>query len=380
MTDNDIHIEQLIIERLTGVISEEDSFYLDGLLNTDEGVRSQLEKAREKLEGSSLVNPGLLDEQKAWNQVKEGIVERRRNRSLRMRRWAVAASLMIPLIIGGVYLFRKPHTALIAGVHTVDKGVKLYLSGSGVVNLSKYGSTDSVFQHVKLKIGNGNLSYVPINGTQSRAMNTLVIPATATYQITLSDGTKVSLNSMSRLKFPFAFSGAKREVYLEGEAYFKVAKDADHPFIVHTSLTDIEVLGTEFNVNSYDSSRVKTALVSGSVSASAVGGGHILLKPGYKAVFSRSNGFDVSKFDPNNELSWMQGIYYFQNASLESISGMIYRWYGDTLVFDDRKASESRFTGAMLKDNPLTELLDNMVVTSNIHYYHKDGVIHISAQ
>jgi ferric-dicitrate binding protein FerR (iron transport regulator) len=186
---------------------------------------------------------------------------------------------------------------------------------------------------------------------------------------------------MTELKFSFAFSANKREVWLNGEAYFNVAKDDHRPFIVHTPLTDIKVLGTSFNVNTYDSFEVKTSLVDGAVrTESARGSDQVLLKPGYEAVFSPHAGFAVHSFDTNNVLSWMSGVYYFEHATLKSIGPVISRWYGDSLIFDDPRAASSRFSGAMIKEKDLREFLDNLTLTSNIQIRYTNGgkEIHLS--
>ncbi|MGY0036742.1 FecR family protein [Pedobacter sp. NJ-S-72] len=119
----------------------------------------------------------------------------------------------------------------------------------------------------QIKKGDHGLRY-KLDDHKIQEWSTLVVPVKLDYQITLSDGTRVWLNSASSLHFPFSFSGATREVYLTGEAFFKVAKNPDQPFIVHTNQTDVKVLGTEFNVNSYNSNITMTSLVEGSVKTS----------------------------------------------------------------------------------------------------------------
>jgi hypothetical protein len=382
MTEREIHIEQLMLEQLTGVISGEDALYLEDLLQNDDGIRLQWEefnRSFEKKGHSGFL--GNIDAEKAWGCIRKGIADKRRSRIVKIRKLMIAASLIIPLLIAGVFFYRSGTAPDLSLVQPPDSSVKLYVGGSHPINLSQYNtpSNFSVLSNIRLQVSKGKMTYTPLNNRVDHALNTLMVPATATYRITLSDGTDVLLNSMSQLKFPFAFSGGTREVWLKGEAYFRVARDARHPFIVHTPMTQINVLGTEFNVDTYDSLRVKTALINGKVSTLAVNGKSITLKPGYESVFSPEKGFAVNPFDRSTELSWMQGIYYFQNASLQNIAAVVYRWYGETMLFDDVKSSSSRFTGAMLKSEPLKEFLDNMESTSNIRYYERNDAIHISA-
>src|SRR5690606_25037817 len=145
---------------------------------------------------------------------------------------------------------------------------------------------------VKLNMANGKLDYQSSN--TSLEWNIISVPFKRDYKLILSDGTEVWLNSLSNLRFPFNFIGEKREVFLEGEAYFKVAKDTK-PFIVHVGETDIKVLGTSFNINS-DGTQVITSLVEGSVLNSA-GNESVLLKPGYQSIFEPLTGFKEQAFD-----------------------------------------------------------------------------------
>lgn len=383
MTEKEIHIEQLMMEKLTGLIGEEDARYLEELLQSDEEIQQQWEKIKETFERSE-VHHYLqnMDTERGWMKVREGVAKSKKNRELKRRILLIAASLIAPLILAGLFFYRgNPRKQDIAAANPANS-VKLYVSGAPAINLSRYKASAGIspLKNVSLKVGNGRLSYAPLNSEVSGALNTLVVPATATYAITLSDGTQVSLNSMSQLKFAFTFSQNKREVWLSGEAYFRVAKDPDRPFVVHARSTEITVLGTEFNVNTYDSEQVRTALVSGSVSTQAAGRQPVMLKPGYAAVFSPEKGFGVTAFDLDNELSWMRGIYYFRNATLENIAPVIHRWYGDTILFDDAPSASTRFTGAMLKDKPLKEFLDNLALTSNIRYYSIGTAIHVETK
>ncbi len=372
------HIEQLMMERLTGVISDSDSGYLDSLLRKDENIYLKWEKEKADFERQKLQYLKSVDAEEAWLLVKEGISLKRQRRKVRIRRSMIAVSLLLPLFFAVLFLSKKSKEGSPAPDKAMTNGIQLRIAGSQTINLSQYMPSKGLppISNLKLKVGKGGLSYVPLNDQVSRALNTLIVPATKTYRVTLSDGTEVILNSVSSLKFPFIFSGSKREVWLEGEAYFRVAKDEVHPFIVHTSLTSIKVLGTSFNVNTYDSSTVKTALVSGLISMQADGKWE-QVEPGYEAAFSHKKGFNISAFDNNTILSWLKGVYYFQDAPLKQIAPVIQRWYGKQIIFDDSEISTNRFTGALIKNKPVNDFLNNLSLTSNIHYYTKDSVIHI---
>ena len=383
MNNWDLHIEQLIVEKISGTINEEDSSYLDGLIETDAKIKEKWEKIKKKFQ--SLESQRFLqgiDAENGWLKFEKGIRRKKLGRTILIRRLTIAASFMIPLCIAAIFFFHSKTSNSIALVPNSDRNVKLYVNGTGLIDLSNYTSLSGIdtLNNVKLTINKGSLSYVASNNQASGTLNTLVIPETQTYKLTLSDGSEVWLNSLSQLKFPFIFSKDKREVWINGEAYFKVAKNRLWPFIVHTSLTDIQVLGTEFNVNTYDSLQIKTALVNGSINTRAANGRSILLKPGFQSVFSKTKEFKVAAFDSESELSWMKGVYFFQNSSLNDIAHIVYRWYGITLIFDNDKISSSRFTGALIKEKTLKEFLDNLVLTSNINisYRSDNGAIRLS--
>lgn len=382
MIEREVHIEQLMLEKLTGMISEEDRHYLDGLLESNEKTRAQWKKIKEKFDNNPRNYLQNINEEDAWKQVKEGIRARKNQRSRKVRTLAIAASFLLLLAAAGLIFYPVKTPSGLVDAKQQNKSVKLYVGGSRAINLSQYKTTPKLpaINNISLKIGNGRLSYVPQSKQVSPALNTLVIPTTKTYKITLSDGTEVTLNSMSKLKFPFTFLKNKREVFVSGEAYFKVAKDANRPFIVHTPSTTINVLGTEFNVNTYDSLHISTSLVSGSVQTIGNRGQSVRLKPGQEAVFSPDGKFKIQNFDANNTLSWMRGVYFFQNCRLKDIAAVAYRWYGQTIKFDAPSEANSRFTGALLKHKPLKAFLNKLSFTSNIRYYNKDGAIHLATK
>lgn len=210
------------------------------------------------------------------------------------------------------------------------------------------------------------------------AKNLLIVPDGRIYHLTLSDGTKVTLNAATRLRFPFHFSGATREVYLDGEAYFSVAKNASHPFIVHTPLTSIRVLGTKFNVNTYQKDAVNTCLVEGSVRTQANDGqGHALeLQPGKEAYFQQEAGFKVTAFDQEEVLSWIQEVNYFHNLPLPKLAELITRYYGVPVILDNNKLMNRSVTGMMDRKN-LPELLSDLSIIAGVNYYYTGKQLHL---
>lgn len=208
--------------------------------------------------------------------------------------------------------------------------------------------------------------------------NQLIVPRGGEYRLTLSDGTKVWLNSSSVLTFPTVFAGDFRRVQLTGEAFFEVSPDAGHPFIVVTPKMDVKVLGTSFNVSVYeDEEAVHTTLLKGRVEVRTGGGEPCELKPGEQAYLT---GGELTRKEVNTSqfTSWINGKFMFFNTPLEEISKQISRWYDVDIFFSREEVKEIRFTGAMLRFEPLEELIRMIESTSNVRFSVKNKTIVIS--
>ncbi|QHS62258.1 FecR family protein [Chitinophaga agri] len=210
--------------------------------------------------------------------------------------------------------------------------------------------------------------------------NTLTVPPKTDYRIELSDGTEVHLNASSTLRFPFIFPGKTREVYLEGEAYFTVAHDPKHPFIVHTGTTSVIALGTTFNVNSYDNNLITTSLVTGSVVTDVGDSLDVTLKPGYEAIYKPGERFRVKRFDENVTLGWRDGIFRFHNKPLEEIVPVLKRWFGLKVIFTSSAIANIQFTGDLEKEKSITNFLDELCWEKKLDYKIYDGTVHFTLQ
>ena len=183
------------------------------------------------------------------------------------------------------------------------------------------------------------------------------------------------MNAATRLRFPFHFYGKQREVYIEGEAYFKVAKDASHPFIVHTPLTQVQVLGTSFNINTYAAGNVKTALVEGKVLTKSSDGKSMELTPGYAANYETAEGFVSGVFDEDDVLSWINGVYYFHNIPVAELAVLASRCYGIKIVLNKNDFTGRSVTG-LLDKNKLVDFLSDLKTTARIDYYYSGNELH----
>ena len=198
--------------------------------------------------------------------------------------------------------------------------------------------------------------------TQHAAPNTLTTPRGGEFKVTLEDGTEVWLNAQTTLRYPETFDGDERRVEVTGEAYFKVAKNAEKPFYVVSGGQEVRVYGTEFNVHAYqDEPTIFTTLVEGSISLKPVEGNRseLMLTPGNQAVFSRSDASArVRKVDTEVVTSWRSGVFVFENQNLEQIMRTLSRWYNFEYEFADQRVAQTEFMGSIPRYGSFNEVID----------------------
>ena len=202
----------------------------------------------------------------------------------------------------------------------------------------------------------GNKLSVVSTASHTSTINTLMTPSSATAEITLSDGTEVWLNADSKLVYPEHFSSKTREVTLTGEAYFNVAHDAAHPFIVRTAGVSTKVLGTEFNVKAYKPNDTHITLIEGKVQLSTQ---HALcdIIPGEDATFN-GKALHVSEVDTERFTAWRNGDFYFDNETFLSIAQEIGRWYNVSVVFNDPEKMNTRLFFAAPKNDGIQDIVE----------------------
>ena len=172
--------------------------------------------------------------------------------------------------------------------------------------------------------------------TEQTSMQTLSVPRGKDYHLVLADGTEVWVNAESRLHYPSRFTGDVRTVRLEGEAYFKVAHDERHPFVVETERLTTRVLGTEFNLQSYTGEDVSVTLVTGRVAVRTDGTGEqVSLLPGQELTLEADGASPtVQNVDTYARTQWKEGYFYFDRASLDEILHVLGRWYNVDIELD----------------------------------------------
>ncbi len=217
------------------------------------------------------------------------------------------------------------------------------------------------------------LSYkqIDLKETFGLEYNTIIIPRGGEYQLTLSDGSRVWLNSDTRLRYPVNFSEEKRQVYLDGEAYFEVSH-SEKPFEVYGGGQKVQVLGTSFNVMAYrEESLVQTTLVTGSVRVVGVDlfDKEVLLTPGQQAEINKNDG-DITIRDVNveNYIGWKDKLFIFNDETMENMMRKLARWYDVDIIIESAELKKSEFYGVIRKYEHISKILDMLKKTQNISY------------
>jgi ferric-dicitrate binding protein FerR (iron transport regulator) len=236
-----------------------------------------------------------------------------------------------------------------------------------------------------------------------------IVPPSQKSQLILSDGTKVWLNSGTKFKYSTNYGLQTREVYLEGEAYFQVAKNPAKPFLVHASSIIVKALGTSFNVKCYASDKtIETTLVEGRIQVVKSGQGSVkteplLLNPNEKAVFIKnSQEIFITRYESiktlekvkgkspvakvivsktvQSDISWIEQQLVFENETLDDLAKRLERWYNINIKITDDKLKANRYTGKFVNNESIEQVLKIIAITTPIHYSIKDDNIIIDTK
>lgn len=291
--------------------------------------------------------------EKRREQAYEAFLQATRRRDRRHWGWWSAAMVVLLFGVGGMLLMVKEKQTVPMAEEVVVAHAKAYLtlSDGSQLDVSVLQSDERLGGEGIVVCDSGRLAYGAEKTPKSEkvAYNTITVPRGGDFRLTLSDGTQIVVNAESKLRYPINFTGNSRDVYVSGEAYFKVAHDASRPFRVHTSQGVVEVLGTEFNVRDYaDEKTVETTLAEGSVVYRITGGGRgqqaMYLKPGYQVV-DDGKKLEKKKVDVRMVISWKDGKYTFYDKTLEELMAYVERTYDVEVFFMNESVKELRFSG-----------------------------------
>lgn len=324
----------------------------------------------------------LPDEEKMWERIREAIARsevapqglKKQKAGRRFWRWGIAAMLAVPLAVAAWWgLHRETGKEPLVVAEAPRHEVMLRLANGETVQVR------SLQDSVGLREGSARIwvdtssfmAYRPMQEMQPDTLvyNVLSVPRSCEYRLRLADGTMVWLNSDSELRYPVNFAGRERRVFLKGEAYFDVARNADMPFRVEAGEMEVEALGTEFNVNVYgDDGCLRTTLAEGKVRVSyAATRQACILEPGEQAVLEEG-ALSVRQVDLRDIVGWKEGRFVFSDLPLEAIVRQLERWYDMEFDFFDPAAKYYRFTGVIMRHKSLQEVLALLEETTDVKF------------
>lgn len=392
MSIDSIHIIlDLILKSWAGTLTQPEEERLNELLEDPEWAR-----LKQDLEDDRFIM-GRFKEYEKYDKIADFSCFLKRIRKHKKRRVLtasvrrtiyVAASLLVFVMAGGVWwsertvmIFPEEGREIVIET-TIDRNsVRLILGDNRMIPLTHKNEAIVLGMRGILHsegLRTLNYKYVKSDSLENVSeYHTLIVPKGERQKVIFSDSSWVILNAQSTMKYPVAFRGEERKVYVEGEAYFEVTRDEEHPFIVSVKNFDVRVLGTSFNVMSYDDEFASSVtLLSGKVETTS---GHdtVRLSPGEQVSITSDNRMTVQKTDINVVVSWMDGKFGFSNERLDVIMRKICRWYDVEVLYAVPGIRERRFTGAPASNMPLKELLEALSTTTNLQFSLQDGVITI---
>ena len=322
-----------------------------------------------------------------------------------LARLSVAAAVLLLLATGGWLAMQTGKTATLANttvtkspsrtgdiapgtdkaILTLADGSTVTLDSAGKGNLAHQGNAKVI------KSGDGQIQYASTENdeTAGKTMvyNILSTPRGGQYRLKLQDGTSVWLNAGSSIRYPTTFLGKERKVEITGEAYFEIAKNTTMPFRVSVTdptagekTTEIEVLGTNFDVNAYkDEADLKTTLVDGAIKVTS-GAAAVILKPSQQAIVSTGKDIQTIRLDNTDQtIAWKNGSFAFDDADIPTIMRQISRWYDVDVEYDGkRKGPEDHFTGTFPRNTSLAGVLQ-ILHTSGVRLVAEDKKIVIKS-
>lgn len=309
-----------------------------------------------------------------------------------LRPWLqiAAVAAVLTAIVTGVYFFnyRSANPPSNVKVEVQDPydvipgefGATLTMANGRKINLADVskGEVGRESGIIITKTDDGRLVYeIDKKDADPNALNTLSTARGETYQVLLPDGSLVYLNAASSLTYTAALmQNGKRVVKLTGEGYFEVAKDKLHPFIVQTNRQEIEVLGTHFNISSYDDDAVvKTTLLEGSVKISASGDSKIL-KPGQQAKLYEGK-IQINDTDTDLAVAWKNNEFVIESENIETIMKMISRWYNVEVIYMGERTKQ-RFSGKVSRFDKMSKVLEIVESTGEARFDVKDRTVYVS--
>ncbi|MCB6972177.1 MULTISPECIES: FecR family protein [Butyricimonas] len=286
----------------------------------------------------------------------------------------IAVAILI-LIGSGTYIYtrqehqknKQDNEIYLSDIHPGKQQALLITHNGQKIELNRNTRQTIEQNGTKLQIDTTGLQYKPTTLVPTGTIrNTLIVPRGGEFTLTLSDGTKVWLNSDSQLTYPVNFTDSTREVTISGEAYFSV-NHSDVPFIVKTDRGNITVLGTEFNVNNYPGNReTTTTLVNGRIAYIAPDGEKFILTPDQQIVIKQDGQKEIKIVDSRYSTSWKNGMFLFQEMRLEDIMNQLERWYDIHVFYRNEAVKNLHFSGDLSRFKNISTFIEMFEKSSDI--------------
>lgn len=291
------------------------------------------------------------------------------SRTLFIRTFSIAASLLLIVSIASVWLWQKEEKEAIKWASTIPgkEPSSIITCDNKTVTLKE--NRLSVVDNQFISRTKDGKKDITITVEQDLQLNRLVVPAGAEQVLTLEDGTIVQINAASELLFPTHFTKQMRQIQLTGEAYFKVKANKENPFIVHLGILDVQVTGTTFNVKAYEEeNEISIALIEGIISIYKEEQLLTELLPGQLFTFQKDKQeYTVINTDLSVVTDWAEGQFIFYNETIENIMYKISRWYNVGITVDER-IKNVRYTGILSRKQPLVKILDALRMTNELEF------------
>ena len=384
MKHYDEYIIQLIQLYLVGDLSGEEKVKLEEWVSQDPS-REKLFKeiCNEKSVASDFGIYEKVNKDSAWEKVILKGNIKQKNNARRLGWYKFVAAVMIPLMVVAVgYFIREtkpgsePKDTEFASIEPGKSKAILRLADNRVIEITREQETR--FDVAEGIAATNNLSGMvyPEQVAMGKAeYNVLEVPRGGEYTVTLSDGTVVYLNSGSELRYPVAFGAERRDVFLSGEGYFEVAKDAERPFFVNADKLKIRVYGTSFNVNTYNIANVETVLVEGKIGIQG-NNAEYTVKPGQLALYNREKGtMEIRDVDVRPYVAWKEHEFMFDNESLEEIMNTLSLWYDVDVFFQTASLKQLHFTGHLGRYEEVSHILDAISGVTQVKFSVKGRTI-----
>lgn len=389
-----LHIADLIVKSFAGSLNEEEEAKLRSWREASE-ENEQLFREILTLEGLGVQQEERLHfvPEKVWKRVQGKIqINRKRNRISRdILKYAAIITVSCGLaIFAGHYLKdstpegEQMTTVVQSRVPAIAHGSSralLVLDDGSTIELDQ----ESVFKTPDATVKNtdksGVISYRKEEQPEQKAvkMNRLIVPRGGEYNIELADGTLVYLNAESELVYPVAFTGDTREVTLKGEAYFKVTRDSQKPFIVKSDGLSIRVWGTEFNLNTLRQQGYYAAtLVEGKVEVEVPGGQSVFLEPSQQArVNCETSEISCVKVNTLPYTAWRDGKFVFNHENMQDITSKLEKWYDVEFDYADEKLKDQKVFGIISRYEDITKVLKLLSSTRMVNFLYVDHKIKV---